>query len=135
MEFAQDASTEGDTDEPVRKPKDPRVRRTTVPKAIEMDPEAVSSWKEYAAGKDPGSDLGRALVVAAWHSEHRGGEAITPGHVYTCYRFMKWPVGLTDFGSPLRKLKQQQRLNSAGRGSYTITQIGLQDVEEMGAAS
>ena len=115
-----------------QKPREPKQRRTTVPKAVEFDADVVSAWKIFASSIDVQSDLDRYLLVAAWLHEHRKNEPVTAGHVYSCYRLMKWSVSIPDFGAHLRAAKSRQFLVSgSGRGEYTITQLGLQRVEDL----
>jgi uncharacterized protein YjhX (UPF0386 family) len=70
-------------------------------------------------------------VIAAWFKEHRGLDAITPDHVYTCYRTLKWPLNMNDFAQPLRDLKAKQFLTSPEKGSYAINHLGLQEVQKL----
>ncbi|WP_139173915.1 hypothetical protein [Methylobacterium sp. UNC378MF] len=131
---AQELQDEPVAEPTIRKPKEPRVRRVTVPTAVDLDPSAAASWKEYASKRKAESDAERFLVVAAWSRECLSNEPINQGHVYACYRLAGWSVKIADFGAPLRKLKYDQKLIGDGKEGYTITQIGLAVVDELSIA-
>lgn len=117
--------------QPQSAPKSSKPRKPTVPKVLELDLTSGVSFESYAAQHSPESEPDRNLVVAAWFKEHRGLDAITAGHVYTCYRQVKWSVGIEDFSWPLRGLKKDQLMSSAGRGEYAINHLGLDRVHKM----
>jgi len=127
---AEDVSANG-ADAGPQKIRKPRQRKTTVPQAYEFTSEAVASWKEFAGDTAVSNDTDRYLTVAAWMHDHHNNDPVTVGHVYSCFRIMKWSVDIPDFGSPLRQAKKRQYLNSAGRAAYTITQLGLQRIEDL----
>lgn len=113
-----------------------RSRGPRKPRTPELDtglrPGDEPSLEEFAKPKNPQSDLMKFLVVAAWLQEQRNGLATTANRVYTCYRFMKWPYDI-DFAQPLRDLKRRDLLESKTRGEYSITHLGLNEVEQMGS--
>jgi hypothetical protein len=116
-----------------RPPREPRVRKPTVRKVLELDLKTGVSLESFANQHPPKSELERNLVVAAWFKEQRNEDAITADHVYTCYRTMKWPAGIEDFSWPLRALKKEKLMSSAGRGQYAINHLGIARVQEMGS--
>lgn len=73
----------------------------------------------------------RYLLAAAWFNEHGGVTKVTPAHIYTAYRWLKWPLTIEDFAQPLRDLKKEKLFGSTERGTYTINHIGLQRVADM----
>jgi hypothetical protein len=73
----------------------------------------------------------RYLVSAAWFHEHGGVAKVTPAHIYSAYRWLKWPLTLKDFAQPLRDLKVQQLFTSTEKGTYTLHHVGLQRVAEL----
>lgn len=73
----------------------------------------------------------RYLVASAWFNDHGGVKAVTPAHIYTVYRYLKWPLTLKDFSQTLRDLKKDQLYGSSEKGTYTINHVGLQRVAEM----
>jgi hypothetical protein len=85
----------------------------------------------FVAGYKPESHLRRYLVAAAWFHEHGGVQKVTPAHIYSAYRWLKWPLDVKDFAQPLRDLKAQQLLTSTEKGTYTLHHVGLQRVAEM----
>lgn len=120
---------------PARAKAAPRVRKPSTPKVVDpLDLTSGVSLESYATPKAPKSEPDRNLVILAWFHEHRANEPVTVGHVYTCYRAMKWPSGIEDFSWPLRALKKEQLIGSPGRGQYVINHLGLARVEKMGAA-
>jgi hypothetical protein len=102
---------------------------------LELDLTSEVSLETFASEHQPKTDPDRNLMVAAWLKEHRSVDAITVGHVYTCYRAIKWPCGSEDFSWPLRYLKREQLMSSPSRGQYAINLLGLARVKEMGANS
>jgi hypothetical protein len=116
-----------------RPSREPRVRKPTVPKVLELDLTSGVSLESFVSEHQPKSDPDRNLVVTAWFKEHRGVDSITVAHVYTCYRAMKWPAGIEDFSWPLRYLKKEQLTSSPSRGQYAINHLGLARVQAMGS--
>lgn len=112
--------------------KQTRPRKLPTPKIIEFDLQGGISFEAYAKMHPSKNDAERFLVVLAWFKEHRPDIQVTVNHVYTCYRALKWPSGIQDFGSPIRKLKQQQEVERTGRGTYQINHMGIRRVEELG---
>jgi hypothetical protein len=107
----------------------PRKPRT--PKVLEIDLTTDPAFAAFAAEKNPPSHAMRYLTVAAWFKLHRQIDAVTADHVYTCYRHVRWPTDVPDWGQPLRDLKRQQYLGGETRGQYEINQLGLQQVENL----
>jgi hypothetical protein len=112
------------------KPKTARKPAAT-PNVVEIDLSSDPSLASYAQKANPKSDRKRYLVILAWLKEHRGINAITADHIYTCYRSLKWPTAINDFGQPLRNLKVDQLVTSPEKGSYTINHLGIAEVEKM----
>ena len=77
------------------------------------------------------SHQARYLVASAWFHEHGGVQKVTPSHIYSAYRWLKWPLTVKDFAQPLRDLKAQQLATSPEKGSYTLHHVGLQRVAEL----
>lgn len=112
-----------------REPK--AARKPTVPKVLDIDITSGTSFEAFASEHPPKTDVDRNLVVLAWFKENRPDEAVTPNHVYTCYRAMKWPSGIEDFGGPLRYLKKQQLVKGIGQGQYEINHLGIAKVDDL----
>ena len=115
-------------------PRQPRPRKPTSMKVLELDLTSAPSFESFATEHMSKNDTERNLVVLAWFKEHRPTEVVTANHVYTCFRKMKWPSGTDDFSSILRSLKSQQLVNSVGRGQYAINHLGIGRVEMLGPA-
>jgi hypothetical protein len=77
----------------------------------------------------------RYLVASAWYHDHGGVTKVTAAHIYTAYRYLKWPLTVKDFAQPLRAMKSQQLYGSTEKGTYTINHVGLQRVAELKIAS
>jgi hypothetical protein len=97
------------------------------PKVIAID---HASEPPLSSLVDPKSDRRRYLAIAAWLHDHRGAEAITADHIYTCYRHLGWPTDILDFAQPLRGLKHKQYFTTPERGKYAINQLGLAKAAE-----
>lgn len=110
-------------------------RKPTTPEVLELDFDSELSLQSFSKIHNSiDSDVDRYLVIAAWFKEHRGQPAITTAHIYTSYRIMEWPVGIEDFGAPLRYLKSQKFMSSGNRGEYVINHLGLARVKKLAAA-
>lgn len=123
---------EADSELIVRPAREPRVRKPTSMKVLDIDLTAEPSFESFADSHAPKNDTERNLVALAWFKEHRPDMVVTPNHVYTCYRALKWPSGIEDFPGILRNLKAQQLVKSVGRGQYEINHLGIARVEKMG---
>jgi hypothetical protein len=108
----------------------PRTFRS--PEVLDLDLTSEPSWRDYATEKSPKAEVEKNLVVAAWFKEHRGVDAITADHVYTCYRYMNWSTSAEDFGATLRACKGRKFMNSAGTGEYAINHLGIDRVNNLG---
>ena len=78
----------------------PRSKKHWSPKAIDVDFTSAFSFADFVEQKKPTNHQKRFLVVAAWFKQHRGMDAITMDHVYTCYRAVRWPTTIADFDAP-----------------------------------
>lgn len=76
------------------------------------------------------SDRARFMVTAVWFQEHGGVTKITPSHIYSAYRWLKWNL-VKDFSQPLRDLKKDQLFTSSEKGTYTPHHVLLQRVAEL----
>lgn len=125
---------EGEFEETVAEaPAAPRAqrapRKTKSAKVVDIDMHTSVSLAEFTKGKDPGNNHRRYLTIAAWLKEHRGLDAITPDHIYTCYKSMGWPSNIKDFAQPLRELKSAEDLfTQPDKGQYAINHVGLDKV-------
>lgn len=107
----------------------PRAPRKPAPKpsVIQLD---ITSDPPLSVLADPKSNHKRYLKLAAWLHDHRGIEAVTADHIYTCYRHLRWPIDIPDFAQRLRELKHKQYFTMPERGKYAINQLGLAKAAE-----
>ena len=110
-------------------PARPRAPRKPAPKpsVIQFD---ITSDPPLSSLADPKSNHKRYLKLAAWLHDHRGIEAVTADHIYTCYRHLGWPTDILDFAQPFRELKHKQYFTTPERGKYAINQLGLAKAAE-----
>ncbi len=118
--------------QPSRSTREPRVRKPTAMKVLDLDLTTEPSFESFVHRHPPKNDTERNLVALAWFKEHRPDETVTANHVYTCYRAAKWPSGIEDFSATLRSLKKQQLVTSPGRGQFAINHLGIARVDEIG---
>ncbi|CCD84253.1 protein of unknown function [Bradyrhizobium sp. ORS 285] len=118
---------------PPKKPKSNGVRKAApTPDILPIDFNAYEvPLTTFVADYKPESHLKRYLLAAAWFYEHGGVQKVTPAHIYSVYRWLKWPTDVKDFSQPLRDLKAQQFFTSSEKGTYTLHHLGLQRVAEM----
>jgi hypothetical protein len=117
----------------------PRVTRQRLERKPAPTPEVLSidfnsaepTLSAFVAEHKAESHQPRYLVAAAWFHEHGGVTKVTPAHIYTAYRWLKWPLTLKDFAQPLRDHKRDKLFGSTEKGTYTINHIGLQRVADM----
>ena len=90
------------------------------------------SFASFVEGKDAGSQQKKYLICAAWLKEHRNVDAVSPEHIYTCFRSIGWPTNIPDFAQPLRELKSRKFFTQPEKGLYAINHIGLDYVKKHG---
>lgn len=113
------------------KPKVPRKAAPT-PDILPIDFNAFDvPLAAFVADYKLESHQARYMVTMAWYHEHGGVQKVTPAHIYSAYRWLKWPLTVKDFAQPLRDLKAQQLATSTERGTYTLHHVGLQRVAEL----
>jgi len=110
----------------------PRAKRTVkMPKAVPIEMDAAPTLADFAADKDVGSQAKKYMVCAAWLKENRGIDAVTEGHIYTCFKKMDWSTNIPDFGQPLRDLKAKQQYFEKSDKGYEINHLGLDFVKKL----
>jgi hypothetical protein len=115
------------------KPKSTTPRKTVVtPELLDID---FNSYEvplvAYAAGFKTDGQTARYLVACAWFQEHGGVAKVTPSHVYSAFKWLKWTPSAKDFAQPMRQLKSDELLGSTEKGTYTINHVGLKRVAEL----
>jgi hypothetical protein len=110
-----------------------RQRRTVArtPKVISLDMDTEQSLAAFARDKSVGSQAKKYMVCAAWLKEHRGIDAVTDDHIYTCFKSMDWSTNIPDFGQPLRDLKAKNQYFEKSERGYEINHIGLAFVKKL----
>lgn len=129
-EVIEDEEEELDAIDVTPKPKSPRKPAPT-PDILTLDFNLEVPLAAYAAEYKTESHQQRFLVASAWFHDHANITKVTPAHVYTAYRFLKWPLTIKDFAQPLRDLKADKLYGSTEKGTYTINHVGLQRVAEL----
>jgi hypothetical protein len=113
-------------------PRQPRARRTLkAPKAVPIEMNEEVSLATFAQGKDVGSQWKKYLVASAWLKEHRGIDAVTDGHIYTCFKAMDWSTNIRDFAQPLRDMKTKSQYYDKTDKGYEINHLGLDYVKKL----
>ncbi|HXR37582.1 MAG TPA: hypothetical protein VN776_00730, partial [Terracidiphilus sp.] len=64
----------------------------------------TTNWRDFAGARAPKSDNEKYLLAALWITEEAKVADFTVGHVFTCFRAMKWNEQV-DFSQPLRQMK------------------------------
>jgi hypothetical protein len=116
------------------KTRNPR-RPAPTPNVVQIDMNADPSFASFASGKDSSSQHKKFLITTAWLKDHRGIDAVTADHIYTCFRSIGWSVGIPDFAQPLRDLKRRKFFNRNSNGEYEINHLGLDFVKKLGSSN
>jgi hypothetical protein len=103
-----------------------------LPKYVhDMDVEGQGNpFKAYAEERAPKSHLRRYLVAAMWLKQHGGRETLGIDHVYTCYKTVGWPLGISDWDGNFRQLVKRDLMRRVQQGEYAITPIGEGDLQD-----
>jgi hypothetical protein len=116
------------------KPKSNTPRKTAVvtPELLDIDFNSFEvPLAAFAAGYKSDGQVARYLVACAWFQEHGGVAKVTPSHVYSAFKWLKWTSTAKDFVQPMRQLKSNELLGSTEKGTYTINHVGLKRVAEL----
>lgn len=105
------------------------------PNIVQIDMNTNVSLDTFARSKDAKSQNKKYMIAAAWLKEHRGIDAVTADHIYTCFRSMSWSVGIPDFWQPLRNLKAKRYFSQNDKGEYEINHLGLDFVKKLGGSN
>jgi hypothetical protein len=119
------------------KPRSTKVRRTVsrTPNVVPVDMNEEVSLASFAQGKDAKSQHKKYLIASAWLKEHRGIDAVTDDHIYTCFKSMGWSTSIPDFSQPLRDLKAKHRYYEKTDKGYEINHLGLDYVKKLGGGN
>jgi hypothetical protein len=94
------------------------------------------AFAEFAAGKDPKTDLNKYLCIAYWFKHHKGAQELTVEHYFTAYKVMGWTTPANP-SVPIGNLRSQSRQwlsTGATQGTTFINNLGETKVEAMGKA-
>jgi len=133
-EISEDALRDDDT---------PRPRRRPAPKApsflSDVDlTKAKVQLADFVQKKNPGGDMERFAVIAAWFKDELSTDEITIDHIFTAYKALQWQAQLPDDpGQTFRNLKSNKNWFDSGskRGAYKINWNGINSVNKMGEAN
>jgi hypothetical protein len=116
------------------RPRAPR-KAAKAPDIVDIDMDSDMSLATFASGRDSSSQHKKYLIAAAWLKERRSIDAVSAGHIYTCFRSMDWSVAIPDFWQPLRDLKAKKYFVKNDNGEYEINHIGLAYVKKLGGGN
>jgi hypothetical protein len=138
--YENEAEEEIDDAEEIDSAPQPARQRTTrkaptSPDIVDIEMNADMSFAAFAQDKDAKSQHKKYLIAAAWLKEHRNIDAVTDGHIYTCFRSIGWSTNIADFAQPLRELKSKKYFTTPERGHYAINHIGLDYVKKLGGGN
>jgi hypothetical protein len=92
---------------------------------------------DFVQEKNPGGDMDKYAVIAAWFKQYLSTEEITIDHIFTAYKALGWQAQLPDdLSQTFRNLKSNKNWFDSGakRGTYKINWNGESAVNKMGAA-
>jgi hypothetical protein len=92
---------------------------------------------DFVQERNPGGDMDKYAVIAAWFKQYLSTEEITIGHIFTAYKALGWQAQLPDdLSQTFRNLKSNKNWFDSGskRGTYKINWNGEGAVNKMGAA-
>jgi hypothetical protein len=74
-----------------------RKKKTTKPspsivKDLDLRPEGRESFREFAGGKKPTTNLKKCTVAVYYLTQVLGVAGVDPNHVFTCFKDAKWRV-------------------------------------------
>src|SRR5580658_34529 len=117
IESEEALTVDNEIDTPTAASRAPRAsRKPKTPDLIpDLDPTAGNpSLKEFCDEKsisNDSTDTKKYLACAVWLKDHKQIPSLTDAHIYTCFKFMKWPLQ-ADIGAPLRTMKKQDWFTS-----------------------
>ena len=138
---AMDASDEDPPEPAIDEGADSRKRRPApkAPKFLnDVDlTKAPVQLNVFVQEKNPGGDMDKYAVIAAWFKQQLSTEEITIDHIFTAYKALGWQAQLPDdLSQTFRNLKSNKNWFDSGskRGTYKINWNGESAVNKMGAA-
>jgi hypothetical protein len=97
-----------------------------------LAPDKVPSWKDYATGRNPQTEIDKFLTSGAWMQTHGGLTTFTGRHLFTCFRAMEWKTQ-ADMAQPLRVMKNRKSYyENPEQGQWRLTGPGLAAAEKVG---
>ncbi len=114
------------------KPKKANAPKYTFMNELNLTPDNVPAWTDYAADHNPQTVDDKFLVASAWLQTNGGYATFGGGHLFTCFRAMGWKTQV-DMTQPLRKLKSAKSwYENPQFGEWKLTGIGLTAAEKVG---
>jgi len=136
----EDVVEDGATDTAAQEPAVPsngKPKKANAPKyafmnELNLTPDNIPAWADYAADHNPQTVDDKFLVASAWLQTHGGCQTFGGGHLFTCFRAMDWKTQV-DMTQPLRKLKSAKSwYENPQFGEWKLTGIGLTAAEKVG---
>jgi hypothetical protein len=109
------------------KPRQPRAPAKPPELSTDLRPEdspmPVREFMETTQVTPESSVSDQVIAIATWLKEHRQRNEMSGANFYTCCKFLDWSPP-SDPTSPMRNLKRDQKLASAGKGEFSLTLLG-----------
>jgi hypothetical protein len=114
-------------------------KKRNPPKAIPavkgIDWESGTSWKAYAAQKNPEGNPSRFVTAAGWFKNVRGVDVITPGHIVAAFNVMDWPKP-ENIPNTFAQLKHKRAGELFDKGEkaneWVLSQRGVNALDRLG---
>ena len=107
-----------------RRPRKALARSWDGARDLDLRPDGVQSFRDFAAEKQPGNNRQKCTVAVHWLSEVANLEPIGVGHVMACYREVNWREP-ADLANALQVTASTQRwLDTSDMKAIKLTASG-----------
>lgn len=115
---------------PTKAPRKRSAKKTsvTLDKSLNLYPNDHPSFIDFANEKEPKTNIPRVVVTVYWLREYGNVDAITPSHIYTCFKAINWPVPL-NIPNTLAKAGGENYIDSSKSEDIKLTTHGENYVE------
>ncbi|WP_332760381.1 hypothetical protein [Pseudarthrobacter sp.] len=115
---------------PLKAPRKRTAKKTTVTldKSLDLYPSGEPSFIDFANEKEPKTNIPRVVVTVYWLREYGNVDAITPSHIYTCFKAINWPVPL-NIPNTLAKAGGENYVDSSKSEAIKLTTHGENYIE------
>jgi hypothetical protein len=100
----------------------------TLDKSLDLYPSDHPSFIDFAKEKEPKTNIPRVVIAVYWLREYGNVDAITPSHIYTCFKAINWPVPL-NIPNTLAKAGGENYIDSSKSEDIKLTTHGENYVE------